>query len=189
MKPTLAAVVVVGLSVPFSEASDDNRPVCFATVAPENDWRLAKLTDAAPQQIGILTHYANKGGGYTFMERKRIVFYALPYVPTTYYTETDYVEAVMVMNNGIVIRPRCSKGVTLRAIGWVKVPLGGQTVYRDEMTEITPGVFRREDTRLATWSRDTADGPFRLSIMAEDRETRLKLKSIVPVLEHAEHGR
>jgi hypothetical protein len=28
-----------------------------------------------------------------------------------------------------------------------------------------------------------------LSIRAEDNETRLKLKSIVPVLEHAEHAR
>jgi hypothetical protein len=46
-------------------------------------------------------------------------------------------------------------------------------------------VLRRDGFPIATSSRDTADGRFRLSIMADDRETRLKLKSITPVLEHA----
>jgi hypothetical protein len=45
------------------------------------------------------------------------------------------------------------------------------------------------DTPIAKWTRDTTEGKFRLSILAEDSETRLKLKSIVPVLEHGEHGK
>jgi len=49
--------------------------------------------------------------------------------------------------------------------------------------------FYREDIRLAYWSRDTSDGKFQLWILPEDNETRLKLKSIRLVLEHAEHGR
>jgi hypothetical protein len=55
----------------------------------------------------------------------------------------------------------------------------------------TPGAstLLRVDTPLAKWTRDTPNGQFRLSIMSDDHETRLKLKSIVPVLEHAEHAK
>lgn len=74
-------------------------------------------------------------------------------------------------------------------IGASKVPFGGQTVYSTEMWSNGNDGSYREDIRLASWSRDTTAGKFQLSILAEDRETRLKLKSIVPVLEHAEHAR
>jgi hypothetical protein len=47
------------------------------------------------------------------------------------------------------------------------------------------GTLHRTDIPIAKWTRDTPDGQFRLSIKEEDHETRLKLKSIVPVLEHA----
>ena len=64
------------------------------------------------------------------------------------------------------------------------MPLAGQTIYRGEIKRTwvcrTDGV-----SRLRNGLRDTPDGKFRLSILAEDNETRPELKSIVPVLEHA----
>ncbi len=57
-------------------------------VAPESDSRLAKLSGEQSQQIAVngvtLTYYANKGGGYTFLNADQILFYSLPYSPTTY---------------------------------------------------------------------------------------------------------
>jgi hypothetical protein len=51
------------------------------------------------------------------------------------------------------------------------------------------GISCREDSPIAQWTRDTPAGEFLLSLMDVDSQTRVKVKSIVPVLEHAEHGR
>jgi len=113
------------------------------------------------------------------------VFYALPYMPTTY---TIKYEVVVLESVNGKLRPRfIPESRALRIIGTSKMPFGGQTVYRREKKNTYPGVSHplREDTPLAKWSRDTPDGKFRLSIVADDRETGLKLKSITPVLEHA----
>jgi hypothetical protein len=152
----LALIVVVGLSVSIAHALDET--------PPEKDYQLAKLKGAQPQKIGVLTYYPNRGGGYTFMGGETIVFCALPYEPTT----------------------RQLENLDVPTIGTSKVPFGGQTVYRSEIIQLR--IFdeaRRMDTPLAKWTRDTPNGKFRLLIMAEDSETRVKLKSIVPVLEHA----
>ncbi len=160
------AVLLVGMCVADDKPAG---PADFIKIKPENDWRLAQLTDAKPQKIGLLTYYPIKDGGYTFMEGKNILFYALPYAPTTYYTHT---------------------------IGSVKVARGGQSIYRGTMRELTSGIYCREDSLLAKWTRDTPNGTFQFSIMAVDSNgmdvdsnTRVKLKSIVPVLERAEHVR
>jgi hypothetical protein len=185
MRPTLAAVVLIGLSAGFAHA-DDKLTAVPSMFTPEDDWLLDKQTGARPQKIGILTYYPNNGGGYTFMEGEDIVFYALPFFSTTY----PAVRTVLVSEtrNGHTIRRAIFETVNAPAIGKSKMPFGGQTLYRGRMMEVGGG-RRRTDMPLAKWTRDAPDGKFRLSIMAEDSETRLKLKSIVPVLEHAEHGR
>jgi hypothetical protein len=159
MRPILAAVLLVGLLVPSALASDD--------IPPEKDSRLAKVRDAKPNKVGILTYYPNKEGGYTFLEEGQIVFYAVPYEPTT----------------------RQVENLVLPVIGPLKTPFGGQTVYRSHIMHQGFGEPHRVDTPIAKWTRDTTEGKFRLSILAEDSETRLKLKSIVPVREHGEHGK
>jgi hypothetical protein len=157
MRPLLAALVLVGKCV-----ADDS-----PTGAPEDDWRIAKFTVGQPQKLGILTYYPNLGGGYTFLEHEEIVFYSLPFAPAKYQAENAAHESK-----------------TLGTIGTSKLPFGGQTIYRGEMQRIGPRLHRRDDTPIAKWSRDTPDGQFRLSITDVDRKTRLKLKCIVPVLEH-----
>jgi len=180
VKAFLAAVVLVGLSVRIAKPDDT---ATFHTVAPDKDWRLEKRPGAQPQKIGVLRYYPNKGGGYTFMEGGNIVFYSLPLLPTTdkvvrttIVTETtkdgtEYTFLVETINVGTV--------------GTSKVPYGGQTLYGGRMMEVEAGVRRRTDIPLATWSRDTPNGRFGLSVMDVDPQTRVKLKSIVPMLEHA----
>jgi len=173
MRGMLAVLVVVGLSVGVADA-DDN------TLTPENDVRLAKLSDAKPQKIGVLTYYPNKGGGYTFLEGEQIAFYALPHLPSTY----QLVETRLVMKNraGPIIVD--SETVTIFTTGKSEMPFGGQTLYRPGRRRL-PDNCRPEHIPVAIWSRGTPDGKFQLSIMDENRESRLKLKSIVPVLENA----
>jgi hypothetical protein len=158
MKRLLAAVVLVGRCVA------DDAP----TVAPEDDWRITKFTVGQPQKIGILTYYPNLGGGYTFLEHESIVFYALPFEPSTYKAENAAHELK-----------------TFGAIGTSKVPFGGQTIYQSEMKPINIRLHRRDDRPIAKWSREARDGKFQLSITDVDRKTRLELKSIIPVLEQA----
>jgi hypothetical protein len=198
MRPLLAAVLLVGLSVAIAAADDKPTPPPSepSTVAPDQDVRLACLTNAKPQKIGVLTYYTNKGGGYTFIEGKDIVFYALPYRPTM-----SRVFIVGVYQNDIaalVARGRFEAMMTsgrvkaraLSIIGTAQMPPGAQTFYRGDMRKTTfPDALLREDTPIAKWSRDSPADNGRLSIMANDSETRLKLKSIVPVLERAEHAR
>ncbi len=180
MRPLLAAVLLVGQSVPIAAAVDKATPPP-STVAPEDDLRLAKLAHAQPQTIGILKYYPNNGGGYTFVEHEHIAFYSLPYMPSTYWVRVDVFRMGKVRHTTTV----------LGTIGTSTMPRGGQTFYRSEMKKIVPGMddLRRDDTPLAKWTRDTPDGQFHLSIIAEDSETRVKLKSIIPALEHAEHRR
>ncbi len=185
MGRTLALVVLASVSVAIAKA--DDKPTPPSTVTPDKDVRLFCLTSARPQKIGVLTYYPNAGGGYTFVEGKQIAFYALPYLPTTY--QTDGAEVFQVNANGKVVFRRRPKRFILFTIGPSQLPFGGQAIYRGEMIEIDKGVFRRNDMQIAKWSRDTPDGHFTLSTMVADRETRLKLKSIVPMLEHAEHVR
>jgi hypothetical protein len=185
MRPLLAAVVVVGLSVRIAKADDKPTPPPSepSTVAPEKDVRLACLANATPQKIGVLTYYPNKGGGYTFMAGERIEFYSLPYMPTAYQAERT-VHVIENRNGNLVARPIVQR-INLATIGTAKRPFGGQTIYRSLMTGPGFGTLHRTDIPIAKWTRDTPDGQFRLSIKEEDHETRLKLKSIVPVLEHA----
>jgi len=180
MRPLLAVVLLVGLSVPIAEAVD--KPTSPPSrVAPEDDLRLAKLANTQPQTIGILKYYPNNGGGYTFVEHEHIAFYSLPYMPSTYWVRVDVFQEGQIRHTTTV----------LGTIGTSTMPRGGQTVYRSEMKKLVPGVDdrRREDTPIAKWTRDTPDGQCRFSIIAEDSETRVKLKSIIPALEHAEHRR
>jgi hypothetical protein len=158
MRLVVAAVLLGGMCV-----ADDSPPIAL-----EDDWRIGKFTVGEPQKIGILTCYRNLGGGYTFLEREEIVFYSLPFVRATY--EVEY---------------GAQQSKTLGTIGPSKLPFGGQTIYRTEMKEIGPRLHRRDDTPIAEWSRDTPDGKFQLLILSAEYQTRLKLKSIVPVLEVA----
>jgi hypothetical protein len=130
-------------------------------VTPDEDSRLANLSTGPPRRIGLLSYYPNKGGGYTFLEQNKVLFYSLPYEPTT----------------------RQVENMVLPAIGTAKVPFSGQTVYRSQFFQFELATAHRMDTAIAKWTRDSPSGTFRLSIMSDDRETRLKLKSIVPVLE------
>jgi hypothetical protein len=192
MKAILAAVVLVGVSVGTAKA--ETPPTDYSTqrearrakasqAALEKDARLAtKLANAPPQKIGILTYYPNKGGGYTFIEGKDIVFYALPYTPSTYKVECRVPVCRETEDGGTELIP-VPTSINVATIGPSTTPFGGQTVYRTEMFNNGKDGFSREDIRLAYWSRDTSDGKFQLWILTEDRETRLKLKSIVPVLE------
>jgi hypothetical protein len=180
MKTFLAVSLLIGLSVGIADADDKatTPPVGW----PENDSRLAKLNDAEPKRIGILTYYPNEMGGYTFLEREHIVFYALPYLPTTY--PGLRARSVVETRNGKQTARVIFENVNIIGCGTSKMPFGGHTLYRPGFT---PG--HCQDIPIAKWSRDTPNGKFQLSILAEDSETRLKLKSIVPVLEHAEHAR
>jgi hypothetical protein len=115
------------------------------------------------------------------------VFYALPFLPTTY--QVVRTRFVVETRNGIQTARHVVETVKVFTIGKETIPFGGQTLYRIGATPQRPRDRRREDVPIAKWTRDTPDGQFRLSIMSDDYETRLKLKSIVPVLERAEHGR
>jgi hypothetical protein len=205
MKPFLAAVLLGGLCVGTVQAetarSDyiaerEARRAKAAQTALEKDARLAKLTNAPPQKIGILTYYPNKGGGYTFVQGKDIVCYALPYTPSTYKCEVRVWQRVIQLPRGInplgagvAAMANVTQSINVPTIGPSKVPLGGQTIYRTEMADNGKNGFYREDIRLAYWSRDTSDGKFQLWLLADDSETRMKVKSIVPVLRHVERGR
>jgi hypothetical protein len=188
MKRILALIVGVALSVPIAEGQDEKAtpPQNGNTVTSESDWRLAKQPNAQPRKIGVLTYYPNKGGGYTFIEGQEIVLYALPYLPTTY--DLFQSRVVTENRNGVIMDVALVETTKVFTVSKSKMPFAGQTLYRPGTHQI-PAEFRREHIPIAKWTRDTPDGKFRLSIMAEDSETRLKLKSIVPVLEHAEHGR
>jgi hypothetical protein len=184
MLRTLAFIAVVGLSVCVAEGDDKPTPTTSEAKAapPDKDSRLAKLTDVPPQKIGVLKYYPNKGGGYTFFEGKEIAFCALPYLPTTY--QRRQTRMVTENRNGLIEETLLAETVNVFTIGKSQMPFGGQTLYR-------PGKIRdpdnvcREHIPIAIWTRATPDGEFSLSIMTEDSKTRLKLKSIVPVLEQA----
>jgi hypothetical protein len=192
MGKTLAFIIVVGLLVGI--ADEDEKPPQPSTLPPDNDVRLAKVGGAQVRRIGLLSYYPNNGGGYTFLEHGHILFYSLPFMPSTY--NTKYEQRVRVLDEKGVGRFEVRQASrTLTSIGTSKMPFGGQCVYRTRMSAIAnqdaspPTTWARRDIRIAKWTRETADGNFQFSIMDEDRETRLKLKSIVPVLERAEHGR
>jgi hypothetical protein len=198
----VAAVALVGMwagtietmKSPSGEiAKRDARRAKAAQAELENDTRLANLTDAPPQKLGILTYYPNKGGGNTFIQGKDIVFYALPYTPSTYKCEVRVWQRVTLgarggfnpHGGGATAMANVTQSINVPTIGPSKVPFGGQTIYRTEMSNNGKDGFYREDIRLAYWSRETSDGEFKLWILADDNETRMKVKSIVPVLETA----
>ncbi|HEV3300392.1 MAG TPA: hypothetical protein VG055_12170 [Planctomycetaceae bacterium] len=172
---------VVGLSAPIAKAADEPTatPSKSSTVRPDKDVRLACLTNAKPQKIGVLTYYQNAGGGYTFLEGKEIAFYALPYLPTTY--QRVQTRLVTVNRNGLIEDTAIAETVNVFTVGKSKMPFGGQTLYRPGI----PDTFRPEHIPIAIRTRATPDGDFSLSIMDEDHKTRLRLKSISPVLERA----
>jgi hypothetical protein len=187
MRRTLALITLVGLSVGIADADDAATATASTgvrvTLTSESELLLAKVAGARPQKVGILTYYPNQGGGYTFLEGKEIAFYALPYLPSTHHV----VQIRFVTKNRIVLTANIS------AVDKLKMQFGSQTFYGLGMTDKSPTKFLginaaqlwREDISIAQWTRDTSDGTFRLSILTEDNETRLKLKSIVPVLERA----
>jgi hypothetical protein len=184
MTRTLAFLVLVGLSLPIAAADDKTAPLPSKLSTPaEDDWRLAKKTGTQPQKIGVLSYYRNQGGGYTFLEHEQIVFYGLPYLATPRQFETTVL--VIELVNGKVTRRHIPERRIVFTIGTSKMPLGGLTIYRGEMLTFFGNVVVRQDMPLATWTRDMPNGQFRLSIERGDHETRLKLKSAIPVLEHA----
>ncbi len=174
-------MAMVGLSVHIAGASDGSPLAVDSTVPPDRDVRLARLTNAQPAKVGILTYYPNKGGGYTFMDGKRIDFYSLPYLPTTY--KLDYLTLSLETGNGQEIRRQIAQQIKIQVIGSSHLPFGGQTLFRSAMKDTPLGFSCRVDTPIAKWSRDTSDANFQLLILSGEYQTRLKLKSIVPVLE------
>jgi hypothetical protein len=185
MRMTIALILCLGLSVRSAKASDDKPvapPLKPSGVRPERDVRIAKLTDTQPRKTGVLAYYPNKGGGYTFMEQEHIVFYALPFMPAT--CQFERIVRVLGSPKGEVTPRNIVERINVSIIGTSKMPVGGQTIYRGEMHTYF-NVFVRHDIPIAEWDCNAPDGPFRLSIKEGDHETRLKLKSIVPVLERA----
>lgn len=184
MRLTFALLLLVGLGISIGEADEKpGPPPKLSTVTPENDWRLAIKPGAQPQKSGLFTYFPNQGGGYTFLEGKQIALYALPYLPTLY--QADCVEwfTETSLDGKTTRRARPTRN-NLFTIGPSKMRFGSHTFYRARMKDtLTAGVRRREDFPIGKWWRDTPDGDFHLSLMVEDDETRLKLKSIVPVLE------
>jgi len=185
MRMTLSLILVVGLAVAIAEADDKPasrpRPSNFI---PEKDSRVAKRPGAQTQKIGVLTYYPAVGGGLTFVENGKVAFYALPYLPVT----SEHVRTV----NRQVGKKEVPVVVAIlfhATIGPSKMACGSYAIYRSELMADGDGGYLRQYIPVAMWSRDTPDGKFRLSTMVDDSETRLKLKSIVPVLEHAEHPR
>jgi hypothetical protein len=185
MKAVLAAAVLIGMWVADDKPAvrwtfNFNAKVRDESPA-ENDARLAKRTDALPHKSGVLSYYANKGGGYTFMEQGHLAFYALPYKPSTSAAQ----QAVVTQDkNDKDTFYRFMKERTVSTVGSSLMPFGGLTVYRSEMFDGDDGLCR-EDIPIAKWTRDTPSGKFQLSIMDVDSNTRVKLKSIIPVLEQA----
>lgn len=178
MRPLLAAALLVGMCV--ADEKPTAPPMQPSTVSLEKAVRVACLADAKPQKIGVLTYYPNEVGGFTFKDGKRIAFYAIPYLPVTSKREHTVNRQV-----GKKAVPVVVATVFHATIGPSKMAFGSYAVYRSEVMADGAGGFLRQYIPIAMWSRDTPDGKFRFSIMAEDGETRLKLKSIVPVLEHA----
>jgi hypothetical protein len=171
MKGVLATAVMLGMCVADETAAPTRD-------TPETDSRLAQLANAQPKKIGVLTYYPNRGGGYTFKEGEQIVFYALPFSPAKS------------PQLAVLVQQRDGKNIidlaflrTIATIGKSKLPFGGLTVFQGEMIKTPNDESLREDTPIAKWTRDTPNGQFRLSLMTKDRETRLKLKSIVPLLQ------
>ncbi len=178
MRRTLAFILVVGLSVGIAAAYDRSpRP---SAVRPEEDARLAKVANAPPQKIGVLTYYRNKGGGYTFLAGRHIVFYALPFVPAT--CQCEGIVQILGNNKGQVEARNIVGQIDVPMIGLLPMPVCSQTIYRGEMHTYF-NLRLRHDLAIGEWVRDTPDSKARLSITSDDHETRLKLKSIVPVLE------
>lgn len=204
MKPVFATVLLIRMCVGSGEtakspndeiAKREARWAKATQVALEKDARLAKLTNSPPQKIGVLTYYPNLGGGYTFVQGKDIVFYALPYTPSTYKCEVRVWQQVTLAapgfnpNGGRVnVMANVTQTIVVPTIGPSKVPFGGQTIYRTEMSDDGKDGLYRKDIRLAYWSREQSDGNFLLWILPEGSEIRMKVKSIVPVLERAEHA-
>jgi hypothetical protein len=183
MKALLAGLLLIGRSVLSADVEEAPTapPPPTSTVAPENDFRLAREPSAQPQKIGVLSYYPNNAGGYTFLEGNQIAFYVFRNRPMVYHA--DGAEVGQVNANGKVAFRRTPRRFTLFAIGLSRPPFGAQVIYRGEMIEIDKGVLRRNDMPIAQWTRDSPMDNFRLEIMNVDNETRLKLKSIVPVLE------
>jgi hypothetical protein len=178
MRRTLAFIVVVGLPVGIAAAYD--RPPRPSAVTPDEDARLAKVADAPPHKIGVLTYYRNKGGGYTFIDGKQIVFYALSFVPAT--CQCERIVQILGSNKGQVEARNIVGQIDVPIIGLSPMPVGSQTIYRGEMHTYF-NLRLRHDLAIGKWVRDTPDAKARLSITSDDHETRLKLKSIVPVLD------
>jgi hypothetical protein len=191
MRRALAFFLLVGLSV--AVAKSDEKPTTPVaepgTVEPEDDSRLTQQTGAQPQKIGVLSYVPNKGGGYTFLEGGHIAFYALPYIPSTYQVEVPTYYEERGRNGRATTVHVLMELRTLETIGTRTMQSGGQVLYRSRMKVIASAARRRVDTPIAKWTRSTSDGAFHLSITTDDPETRLKLKSIIPVLERTEHGR
>lgn len=112
----------------------------------------------------------------------------MPRTPSTYKCEVQVTVCKPIAGGGTAI-VYTTQSINVPTIGPSTIPFGSQTVYRTEMFNNGKDGFFREDLRLAYWSRDTSEWQFQLWILAEDRETRLKVKSIIPVLERAEHAR
>jgi hypothetical protein len=185
MRPILAGVVLVAFSVGIVDAWDDDAPAP-PSVTPDTDKRLARWSDSPFQKIGLFTYFRNNGGGYTFLQDDRLEFYSLPNVPEP--QTVKYAEVVLVSVNGKVVRQFVSHSQTLGTIGTVRHPFGGQTFFRTQMKQVGKASYR-DDKAIATWSRESAHDKFRFSITSDGHETRLKLKSIISVLERAEHAR
>jgi hypothetical protein len=169
MRRTLALTLLLGLSVPIADGDEKPKP---STLRPDKDSRLAKRPSAQTQKIGLLSYYPNVSGGFTFLDKGGIAFYALPF------------DASVADIEGMVNGQRW--GTRIHIIGPSKLPRGYYTLYEAHMIR-SGGDLWRDDDPIGHWCGDFPK-EFRLSITSDDGETRLKLKSIVPVLEHAEHA-
>jgi hypothetical protein len=187
MRPFLAAVALVGMSLAIAEAADKpaSRPKP-STLSPKNDSRLAKRPDAREHKIGLLSYYPNIGGGFTFLEKGDVAFYAMPFDMDV--CERDRVERVHEKRNGVEAVSLKVERLQIGFIGTSKLRPGELMICRGQLIDLGTGLDVRKEEPIACWSGNYPKDS-RLMMLTDDRETRLKLKSIVPVLERAEHAR
>ena len=187
MRRTLALFLVVGLLVAIAKADAKLTPRPKpSTLTPQKDSRLAKRPGALPQKIGVLTYYRNVGGGFTFLDEDDIAFYAMPFDASVCNCERTVPIFERARNGAVVVRLTVVN-INVVTIGTLKLPDGYYTICRARMIDLGNESVR-EDEPIAFWFGAFAK-EHRLSTITFDHETRIKLKSIIPVLEHAEHGR
>ena len=179
MRRTLAFILVVGLSVGIAAAYDRSpRP---SAVRPEEDARLAKVANACHLRRLACSRTIETREAATRSSRGGISCSTLfPLCPRR--ANVQGIVQILGNNKGQVEARNIVGQIDVPMIGLLPMPVCSQTIYRGEMHTYF-NLRLRHDLAIGEWVRDTPDSKARLSITSDDHETRLKLKSIVPVLE------